>query len=70
MTTPKQRVGVRATVAGAIALFSSLAASTVGSDLQLGEVFLGLASGFSGAGVYIGIGAASSNVEPSIGAKP
>ncbi len=67
MPQNERRFALRATIAGLLALFSSLAASTFGSDLQLGEVFLAIASGLGGAGAYLGIGAGSANVEPTIG---
>ncbi len=68
--TPESRYALRCTLVGIGALLSSLAASTFGSDLQLGEVFLALASGFGAALGYAGLGAASPQVEPSIGNKP
>lgn len=63
------RYALRCTLVGVSALLSSLAASTLGSNLDLGEFIFALASGFSGALAYAGIGAAVPAVEPSIGNK-
>jgi hypothetical protein len=68
--SPESRYVLRASLVGLLAGLSSLAASTFGSDLQLGEVFLALSTALGGALAYAGIGAASPHVEPSIGNKP
>jgi hypothetical protein len=65
----QSRFALRCTLVGVGALLSSLAASTYGSNLQLGEVILALSSGF-GAGLgYAGLGGISKAVEPNIGSK-
>lgn len=61
------RFALRCTLVGVGALLSSLAASTYGSDLQLGEVILALSSGFGAGLAYAGIGNVSKAVEPNIG---
>jgi hypothetical protein len=67
--TVESRFALRCTLVGTGALLSSLAASTYGSDLELGEVILALSSGF-GAGLgYAGLGGALKSVEPNIGRK-
>jgi hypothetical protein len=63
------RFALRATLVGVGALLSSLAASTYGSDLQLGEVILALSSGFGAGLAYAGIGGVSKSVEPNVGNK-
>lgn len=63
------RFALRATLVGVGALLSSLAASTYGSDLQLGEIILALSSGFGAALAYAGLGGVSKAVEPNIGNK-
>ena len=68
--TVQARYALRCFLVGLGALFSSLAASTLGSDLQLGEGLFAVASGFSAALAYAGLGAAIPAVEPSIGNKP
>jgi len=68
--SPGSRYALRAALVGIGSCLSSLAASTFGSDLQLGEVFLALATGFSASLAYAGLGAVSKSVEPNIGRKP
>lgn len=63
----QSRFALRATLVGVGSLFSSLAASTYGSDLQLGELFLAISSGFGGGLAYAGLGKVSAAVEPNIG---
>ena len=63
------RFALRASLVGIGALLSSLAASTYGSDLELGEVILAISSGFGAALAYAGLGGASKSVEPNIGHK-
>lgn len=63
------RFALRSALVGVGALLSSLAASTYGSGLDLGEVFLALSTGFAAALAYAGIGSVSKSVEPNIGRK-
>ncbi len=65
----QSRFALRCTLVGIGALLSSLAASTYGSDLQMGEAIFALSSGFAAALAYAGLGGASKSVEPSIGNK-
>jgi len=67
--TVQARFALRSTLVGIGALLSSLAASTFGSNLELGEGILALSSGFAAGLAYAGIGGASNSVEPSIGNK-
>lgn len=66
-STVEARFALRATLVGIGALLSSLAASTYGSDLELGELILALSSGFGGGLGYAGLGGLSKSVEPNIG---
>ena len=64
----QSRFALRATLVGIGACLSSLAASTYGSDLNLGELILAFSSGFAASLAYAGIGHQSTSVEPSINA--
>ena len=64
------RFALRSALVGVGALLSSLASSSVGSDLTMGEVLLALSLGWAGGLSYAGLGAALKSVEPSIGNKP
>jgi hypothetical protein len=64
--TVQSRFALRCTLVGVGAMLSSLAASTYGSDVNLGEVILALSSGFGAALAYAGIGHQSKAVEPNI----
>lgn len=68
-SSPNSRFALRSILVGIGAFLSSLAASTYGSDLQLGEVIFGLSSGFAAALAYAGLGGASKSVEPNVGNK-
>ena len=64
----QSRFALRSLLVGVGACLSSLAASTYGSDLQLGEGILALSSGFAAGLAYAGIGHQSASVEPNINA--
>lgn len=68
-TSPTSRFALRAVLVGVGAFLSSLAASTAGSDLTQGEVWLALASGWAFGIGYAGLGVASKSVEPNVGNK-
>jgi hypothetical protein len=68
-SSPASRFALRASLVGVGALLSSLAASTYGSDLQLGEIILAVSSGFGAGLAYAGLGGASKAIEPNVGNK-
>lgn len=69
-STPGSRYVLRSVLVGVGALLSSLAASSMGSDLTTGEILLALSSGWAGGLGYAGLGAVLPAVEPNIGRKP